>query len=45
MINQQFILTLSEKFNDFLKNKVGIENFFKKKDLEQFNYTNMLSDN
>ena len=27
---------LSEKFNNFLKKKIGIENFFKKKDLEVF---------
>ena len=27
---------LSEKFNDFLKKNIGIENFFKKKDLENF---------
>ena len=28
--------SLNENFNDFLKKKIGIENFFKKKDLESF---------
>ena len=27
---------LNEKFNDFIKKKIGIENFFKRKDLESF---------
>ena len=27
---------MSEKFKNFLKKKIGIENFFKKKDLEVF---------
>ena len=41
LINDQptVFFSLNQKFNDFLRNKVGIENFFKKKDLEQFNYS------